>query len=638
MPAQLDSGSSSGAPPQPKDGLRAFVLALTLRRVGATLLMAVLAALIISPIFVTPTLVVVGRFMVIALVLVLLFTAVGVWRQRWVPTWVLQLVVVLAAAPLMTFVVYLPSMGGDIKEVFNHEGRAQGFVSITASTMFWGALLVMGALFREREARSRSAELSFALERSQLERQAADAQLKLMQAQIEPHFLFNTLANVQALVESGSPRAAPVLASLIAYLRAMLPRLSEERPTLAGEAALVRAYLELMQMRIPDRLQFSVDVQPERRRPGLAAAGPAHVGGERGSPWHRPVRARRAHRRQGLAQRRRWRGSPDSGRHRRRTGRDGAARDGPRQPACAPGGVLWRPCAARTAGKPASGGARGGDHRGRHGDARMTGSTPATALIADDEPLLRERLRSHLARLWPELQIVAEARNGREAVELFDQHLPGVVFLDVHMPGLNGVDAARSIARRAEVVFITAYEQYAVQAFQQGALDYLVKPFDEARLSDTVQRLKGRLQAANVATPAAAQASLDGLLAELSAELRRRYLADGRATPYLQWIKASVGTTVRLIPVEQVAYLRSDEKYTLVVWDGGEALIRRTIRELADELDPDRFAQIHRSVIVNLHQVAQVTRGPNETADVQLKGRHELLPVSRSFVHVFRQM
>ena len=263
MPALLDAGSPPGTPPPPKNSLRVFVLALTLRRVGATLLMAVLAALIISPIFVTPTLVLVGRFMVIALVLVLLFTAAGVWRQRWVPTWVLQLVVVLAAAPLMTFVVYLPSVGGDIKEVFSHEGRAQGFVSITASTMFWGALLVMGALFREREARSRSAELSFALQKSQLERQAADAQLKLMQAQIEPHFLFNTLANVQALVESGSPRAAPVLASLIAYLRAMLPRLNDARPTLGGEAALVRAYLELMQMRIPDRLQFSVDMPPD---------------------------------------------------------------------------------------------------------------------------------------------------------------------------------------------------------------------------------------------------------------------------------------------------------------------------------------------------------------------------------------
>ena len=252
------------------------------------------------------------------------------------------------------------------------------------------------------------------------------------------------------------------------------------------------------------------------------------------------------------------------------------------------------------------------------------------ALIADDEPLLRDRLRAHLARLWPELEIAAEARNGREAVELFDQHQPQVVFLDVHMPGMNGIEAARSVARRAQIVFVTAYEQYAVQAFEHGAIDYLVKPFDEARLADTVARLKQRL-AQPVAAPVPA---LDSVLDELSAELRRRAGA-GR---FLQWIKASVGASVRLIPVEQVAYLRADEKYTLVVWEGGEALIRKTIRELADELDPSCFAQVHRSVIVNLRHVSQVNRGPNETAEVQLKGRQELLPVSRSYVHVFRQM
>jgi DNA-binding LytR/AlgR family response regulator len=253
-----------------------------------------------------------------------------------------------------------------------------------------------------------------------------------------------------------------------------------------------------------------------------------------------------------------------------------------------------------------------------------------TALIADDEPLLRERLRSHLARVWPELEIVADARNGREAVEMFDIHQPQVVFLDVHMPGLNGIDAARSIDRRAQIVFVTAFEQYAVQAFEQGAIDYLVKPFDEQRLADTVQRLRERLQQPATALPRA----LDAVIEQLSSELRSR----SPARNALQWIKASVGSSVRLIPVEQVAYLRADEKYTLVVWEGGEALIRKTIRELADELDPDRFAQVHRSVIVNLHQVAQVNRGPNETAEIQLKGRKELLPVSRSFVHVFRQM
>jgi DNA-binding LytR/AlgR family response regulator len=257
-----------------------------------------------------------------------------------------------------------------------------------------------------------------------------------------------------------------------------------------------------------------------------------------------------------------------------------------------------------------------------------------TALIADDEPLLRQRLRAHLARLWPELHIVAEAGSGREAVELFDDHAPQVVFLDVHMPGLNGIEAARSIARRAQVVFVTAYEQYAVQAFEQGALDYVVKPFDEQRLADTVQRLKER-----VAQPAPSQIddSLHSVLDALAAELKR-HATETRSAGFLQWIKASVGTSVRLIPVEQVVYMRADEKYTLVVWESGEALIRKTIRELADELDPQHFAQVHRSVIVNLHQVGQVVRGPNETASVQLKNRSEQLPVSRSYVHVFRQM
>jgi len=255
------------------------------------------------------------------------------------------------------------------------------------------------------------------------------------------------------------------------------------------------------------------------------------------------------------------------------------------------------------------------------------------ALIADDEPLLRQRLVSHLARLWPELEITAEARNGREAVELFETHAPDVVFLDVHMPGMNGIDAARAMAGQTQIVFVTAFEQYAVAAFERGAVDYLVKPFDEARLAETVARLRARLAPLAPPSPAAPLAT-DSMLAQLAAELRGR----GPAQRHLQWIRASVGTTVRLIPVEQVVYLRSDEKYTLVVWDGGEALIRKTIRELGDELDPERYAQIHRSVIVNLARVSHVTRGLNETADVHLNGRTETLPVSRSWLHLFRQM
>lgn len=259
-----------------------------------------------------------------------------------------------------------------------------------------------------------------------------------------------------------------------------------------------------------------------------------------------------------------------------------------------------------------------------------------SALIADDEPLLRERLAAYLERLWPELSIVAQARNGREAVELFEEHAPQVVFLDVHMPGMNGVEAARAIGRQAQIVFVTAYEQYAVQAFEQGALDYLVKPFDEARLADTVQRVQERLQAPAAApgAPAPVDDATQSLLDRLAEELQRR----APQRQHLQWIKASTANTVRLIPVDEVAFLRSDEKYTLVAWSGGEAVIRKTIRELADELDPSRFVQVHRSVIVNLHCVSQVLRGANETAEVHLRGRTEVLPVSRSYLHVFRQM
>lgn len=253
-----------------------------------------------------------------------------------------------------------------------------------------------------------------------------------------------------------------------------------------------------------------------------------------------------------------------------------------------------------------------------------------TALIADDEPLLRERLASHLARLWPALEMVAQARNGREAVELFDEHEPDVVFLDVHMPGMNGVEAARCIGRRAHIVFVTAFENYAVEAFRQGAIDYIVKPFDEARLADTVQRLQARLD-----QPAAPQdAHLEAVLDRIADDLRQRLGPPAR----LGFIKASVGATVRMIPVDEVLYFRSDTKYTLVAWPGGEALIRKTIRELADELDPEQFAQVHRSVIVNLRQVSHVHHGGNETAELHLKGRTEPLPVSRSYLHRFRQM
>lgn len=289
-------------------------------------------------------------------------------------------------------------------------------------------------------------------------------------------------------------------------------------------------------------------------------------------------------------------------------------------------------------------------------------SPPApTALVADDEPLLRERLVAHLDRLWPELTVVAQAKSGREAVEFFDERPCDIVFLDIHMPGLNGLEAARAIGNRALIVFVTAFEQYAIDAFERGALDYLVKPFDAPRLKATLERLRGRLaeraralvmgaaDAANTAASGApatsgateaatpTDAALAALIEQLSQQLRSRPGA-GPQRKHLQWIKASVGPNLRLIPVDEVAFLRSDEKYTLVAWAGGEVLIRKTIRELADELDPERFVQIHRSVIVALPHVSHVVRSGNETAEVHLRGRSEVLPVSRSWLHVFRQM
>ncbi|MBB4843819.1 DNA-binding LytR/AlgR family response regulator [Paucibacter oligotrophus] len=270
----------------------------------------------------------------------------------------------------------------------------------------------------------------------------------------------------------------------------------------------------------------------------------------------------------------------------------------------------------------------------------MKPSSPlrATALIADDEPLLRDSLARALKAAWPELEVLAQARNGREALELFEQLRPQIVFLDVHMPGLNGVEAARQLARRAQIVFVTAFDQYAVQAFEQGALDYLVKPVDESRLADTVQRLQERLAAK--ADPAAGlEARIEGLMQQLARGSEGLAAAPAAAPKvFLQWIRASVGATLKLIPVEDIIYLRSDEKYTLVVWNEGEALIRTPIRELMEQLDPQKFVQVHRSVVVNLHAISHVTRGPNETADVHLRSRSEVLPVSRSYLHLFRQM
>lgn len=262
----------------------------------------------------------------------------------------------------------------------------------------------------------------------------------------------------------------------------------------------------------------------------------------------------------------------------------------------------------------------------------MTHARP-TALIADDEPLLREALARQLAQAWPELEIVAQARNGRDAIRQFDALAPDVCFLDVHMPGVSGIEAAHRIGRRAHLVFVTAYDQYALQAFAAGVLDYLVKPVEPARLAETVARLKERLRSAQPAL------NTEALLRELAARLG----AQGATSAPLRWIRAQVGQTLRLIPVDEIDYFRSDTKYTRIAWRGdggqsGEALVRTPLKDLLAQLDASQFAQVHRSVVVNLQAVSHVTRGDNETASIHLKNRREVLPVSRSYLHLFRQM
>jgi DNA-binding LytR/AlgR family response regulator len=257
------------------------------------------------------------------------------------------------------------------------------------------------------------------------------------------------------------------------------------------------------------------------------------------------------------------------------------------------------------------------------------------ALIADDEPLLRDQLKLRLAKLWPDLSIIAEATNGAEALTLFEAHEPDVVFLDIHMPVMSGLEAARLIGRgrskRAHIAFVTAYDEHAVEAFERGAIDYVLKPFNEARLGETVSRMQERL-ASVVEEESSEESSLAGVLRQLSVQMKLP------GAGYLQWIKASVGQTVRLVPVDEVVYFQSDDKYTRVVLEDGELLIRKPIKELIEELDPARFWQIHRATIVNNRAIAGVVRGLRDQADLKLKSRPEVLTVSRNYTHLFKQM
>lgn len=253
------------------------------------------------------------------------------------------------------------------------------------------------------------------------------------------------------------------------------------------------------------------------------------------------------------------------------------------------------------------------------------------AILADDERLMREQLRVRLTEAWPELQIVAEARNGEEAVAAVEAERPDLAFLDIRMPGMTGIDAAKAIAGRCHVVFITAYDEYAVEAFEHGAVDYVLKPVERERLATTVARLKARL---NSPVP-----DLSALLAQLSSQLHTQIGSIASAPKRaLQWIQASVGSEIRMIPVDEVLFFISDEKYTRVQTATQEALIRKPIKELIDELDPDQFWQIHRSTLVNAKAITGVTRDVTGRQRVLIKGSNEKLEVSRSFNHLFKQM
>jgi DNA-binding LytR/AlgR family response regulator len=255
--------------------------------------------------------------------------------------------------------------------------------------------------------------------------------------------------------------------------------------------------------------------------------------------------------------------------------------------------------------------------------------TAPRAIIADDERLMREQLRARLAQVWPELQIVGEARNGQEAVELVRELKPELAFLDIRMPGLSGVEAARALGNACHVVFVTAYGEFAIEAFEQGAVDYVLKPAEVARLEVTAGRLKQRL----LGPPP----DLGALLERLSRQLDSAASGQG-GRPHLQWIQATIGQQLRMIPVGEILFFVSDEKYTRVQTETYEALIRVPIRELVEQLDPEQFWQIHRSTIVNVRAVAGVTRDLRGRQLVTFKSHPEKLEVSRTFTHLFRQM
>lgn len=251
-------------------------------------------------------------------------------------------------------------------------------------------------------------------------------------------------------------------------------------------------------------------------------------------------------------------------------------------------------------------------------------------IIAEDEELLRNELSKLISDAWPELRIVAECEDGGAALEAIAEQQPEVAFLDIRMPGLTGLEVAAAAAEaspKTQIVFVTAYDQYAIDAFDKGAVDYLLKPIAPERLAATVQRLQARIAQGNPDADA-----LVALVRQLGARLQ-----PATAEP-LVWITASAGKDTRLIMVDDVAYFQADHKYTVVMTAEGESLLRKPIRELLEVLDPAIFKQIHRSTIVNLKAIASIARDDTGKGTVKLKSRPETLTVSQPFMTLFRNM
>ena len=254
-------------------------------------------------------------------------------------------------------------------------------------------------------------------------------------------------------------------------------------------------------------------------------------------------------------------------------------------------------------------------------------SAAPSAVVADDERLMREQIIDRLKEAWPELLIVGEASNGREAIAMVQSLQPDIVFLDISMPGMDGIETAQALAGRAHVVFVTAHDQYAISAFEHGAVDYLLKPAEPERVALTCQRLRERLKQA----PDPMSEVLEQLSQRLGAgDLKRR--------EYMRWVQASVGANIRMIPTSEILFFRAEDKYTLVKTRTFEALIRKPIKELIEELDPDEFWQIHRSTVVRVDAVEQVSRDFRGHQIVHVRGSDEKLEVSRTFNHLFKQM